>query len=408
MKGKLFSVIALGVALSLLLSSSAMASQSEVDRLKKEAENASEAVDEINNQKKAMEDSKNQLENQANSLTGQISSLNSQIATVSSEINEAEEEIATIEADIEVLNAQLEETLGSLDTQKESMKLRIQYMYEHNSTNQLVNLLESGSISDFLQRIEYMASITSYDQTAIAQFEETYASLEATSAQIQEKSDELSDQQSALADKKSTLGTLVGNASTALNTTNSQISDTTEAIAQLEEQLAEAEAYEQRIQQQYQAAQVALAEKLAGQSGGYSGGYSSTDEDVLLLAALIQAEAANQGDAGRLAVGSVVMNRVASSSFPNTIAGVIYATNQFAPVASGRVALILAQGPNSACQYAAAQAIAGNTNVDSLFFCTYSYAQSLHASQVEAGGVGFLDRTEGTVINAHYFYNYKK
>ena len=130
-------------------------------------------------------------------------------------------------------------------------------------------------------------------------------------------------------------------------------------------------------------------------------------DQVLTIASIIQAEAANQGDAGRLAVGSVVMNRVASSKFPNTVSGVVYASGQFAPVTSGRVALILAEGPNSACQYAASQAIAGNTNTDALFFCTYTYAQSLHDSQVAAGQEGFLDRTEGTTINAHYFYNYK-
>ena len=175
----------------------------------------------------------------------------------------------------------------------------------------------------------------------------------------------------------------------------------------VEKQLDEAKEYEKRIQKQYQDAQLAMAQKLAGEHGGYSGGYSTTDEETLLLAALIQAEADNQGYEGRLAVGSVVMNRVASSKFPNTVAGVIYSPGQFAPVTSGRVALILANGPNSGCQRAAADAIAGNTNTDALFFFTVSYAQNLHDKQVAEGKEGFLDRTEGTIINAHYFYNYK-
>jgi spore germination cell wall hydrolase CwlJ-like protein len=286
------------------------------------------------------------------------------------------------------------------------MKARIQYMYENKSTNTLVNFLESGSISEFLQRLEYMAQITAYDQEAIEKYEETQQELEDTKSAIQTKNDELTAYQDTLQSKRSELGTLVSSTTSALNTTNSQIELTEAAIAELEKQLEEAKAYEQKIQQQYQAAQVALAEKLAGEHGGYTGGYSTTDEETLILAALIQAEAANQGDAGRLAVGSVVMNRVASSKFPNTVSGVIYASGQFAPVTSGRVAMILAEGPNSACQYAASQAIAGNTNTDALFFCTYSYAQSLHDSQVAAGQSGFLDRTSGTVINAHYFYNY--
>ena len=367
---------------------------------------ASNAVNEINDTKKQVEDAKGQLEEQADSLSGQISNLNNQITSVVGEISSTEEDIAEVEADIDLLNEELSKTQASLDEQKESMKLRIQYMYENKSTNTLVNYLECGSISEFLQRLEYMSQITAYDQAAVKKFEETEAKLEETKAAIEEKSDELSAYQSNLKSKKNQLGTLVNNTSTALNTTNSQIADTQAAIEELEKQLDEAKSYEKRIQKQYQDAQVALAEKLAGERGGYSGGYSTTDEETLLLAALIQAEAANQGDAGRLAVGSVVMNRVASSRFPNTVSGVIYSSGQFAPVTSGRVAIILAEGPNSACQYAASQAIAGNTNTDALFFCTYTYAQALHQSQVDAGQSGFLDRTSGTVLNAHYFYNY--
>ena len=389
-----------------IYSTSAQASQSEVDRLKEESEKASNAVNEINDTKKQVEDAKGQLEEQADSLSGQISNLNNQITSVVGEISSTEEDIAEVEADIDLLNEELKKTQASLDEQKESMKLRIQYMYENKSTNTLVNYLECGSISEFLQRLEYMSQITAYDQAAVKKFEETEAKLEETKAAIEEKSDELSAYQSNLKSKKNQLGTLVNNTSTALNTTNSQIADTQAAIEELEKQLEEAKSYEKRIQKQYQDAQVALAEKLAGERGGYSGGYSTTDEETLLLAALIQAEAANQGDAGRLAVGSVVMNRVASSRFPNTVSGVIYSSGQFAPVTSGRVAIILAEGPNSACQYAASQAIAGNTNTDALFFCTYTYAQALHQSQVDAGQSGFLDRTSGTVLNAHYFYNY--
>ncbi len=401
-------------------STSAKASQSEVDRLKEESENASQAVDEINSQKEQAEEIQNQLEGQADSLSGQITNLNTQITTVSGQISDTEENIALVTADIELLNQQLEETQAQLDSQREAMKRRIQYMYENQSTNTLVNYLESGSMAEFLQRLEYLAEITEYDENAIAKFEETQAALEETKASIEDKNAELAAYQDTLESQKSELGVLVSNTATALDTTNSQIADTEAAIAELEKQLEEAKAYEQRVQQQYQAAQVALAEQLAGESGGYSGGYSTTDEETLLLAALIQAEAANQGDAGRLAVGSVVMNRVASSKFPNSVSGVIYSSGQFAPVTSGRVAIILAEGPNSACQYAASQAIAGNTNTDALFFCTYSYAQNLHNEQVAAEqaaaeaegrepneGVGLWDRTSGTVINAHYFYNYK-
>ena len=391
----------------LCFSGSVQASQSEVDRLKEESQNASQKVKDINEQKKQVQESKNQLQGQADSLSGQITDLNKQISSVVGEMSETEASIAEVEADIEVLNGELDEIQKSLDAQKNSMKLRIKYMYENRTTNTLVNFLESGSMAEFLQRLEYMSQITAYDQKAIKKFEATQTALEEKKSQIEEKNQQLSAYQDTLKSKKSQLGGLVGTTASALNTTNAQIANTQAVIEELERQQKEAEEYEKKIQKQYQDAQNALAQKLAGEHGGYSGGYSTTDEETLVLAALIQAEAANQGDAGRLAVGSVVMNRVASSKFPNTVSGVIYASGQFAPVTSGRVAMILAQGPNSACQYAASQAIDGNTNTDALFFCTYSYAQRLHDSQVANGQAGFLDRTEGTTINAHYFYNYR-
>lgn len=404
---KLRGCLAVFLLIALCFSSTySYASQSEVDRLKQESENAKDKVNQINEQKNQVEGAKNQLKNQADSLSGQISSLNSQISNVTGEISETEENIAAVEEDLASLNEELEKTQASLDSQKESMKLRIQYMYENKSSNTLVNFLECGSISGFLQRLEYMSQITSYDQKQVKKFEATQKKLEDTKSAIEAKGLELSAYQDNLESKKSQLGTLVNSTASALNTTNTQIANTQAVLDEIEKQLKEAKEYEKRISQQYMDEQRKLAEKLAGEHGGYSGGYSTTDEETLILAALIQAEAANQGDAGRLAVGSVVMNRVASSKFPNTVSGVIYASGQFAPVTSGRVALILAEGPNSACQYAASQAIAGNTNTDALFFCTYSYAQNLHDSQVNNGQSGFLDRTSGIVINAHYFYNY--
>ncbi len=404
---KLRGCLAVFLLIALCFSSTySYASQSEVDRLKQESQNAKDKVNQINEQKNQVEGAKNQLKNQADSLSGQISSLNSQISNVTGEISETEENIAAVEEDLASLSEELEKTQASLDAQKESMKLRIQYMYENKSSNTLVNFLECGSISGFLQRLEYMSQITSYDQKQVKKFEATQKKLEDTKSAIEAKGLELSAYQDNLESKKSQLGTLVNSTASALNTTNTQIANTQAVLDEIEKQLKEAKEYEKRISQQYMEEQRKMAEKLAGEHGGYSGGYSTTDEETLILAALIQAEAANQGDAGRLAVGSVVMNRVASSKFPNTVSGVIYASGQFAPVTSGRVALILAEGPNSACQYAASQAIAGNTNTDALFFCTYSYAQNLHNSQVNNGQSGFLDRTSGIVINAHYFYNY--
>ena len=87
-----------------------------------------------------------------------------------------------------------------------------------------------------------------------------------------------------------------------------------------------------------------------------------TTDDVL-LAALVQCEAGNQAYEGKLAVASVVMNRVRSGAYPNTVAGVIYASGQFPPALSGKVEQRLQLGVDPSCLQAAQEAISGKTNV---------------------------------------------
>ena len=87
-----------------------------------------------------------------------------------------------------------------------------------------------------------------------------------------------------------------------------------------------------------------------------------TTDDVL-LAALVQCEAGNQSYEGKLAVAAVVMNRVRSAAYPNTIAGVIYASGQFTPAGNGKVERRLQLGVDPSCLQAAQEAIAGKTNI---------------------------------------------
>lgn len=97
-------------------------------------------------------------------------------------------------------------------------------------------------------------------------------------------------------------------------------------------------------------------------------GEFATDEDTLmLLAALIQCEAGGESYEGQVAVGAVVMNRVRSSAYPDTIYGVIFASGQFTPAQSGKVDRVLESGKiHSSCIEAAKEALAGVSNVGDL------------------------------------------
>lgn len=84
--------------------------------------------------------------------------------------------------------------------------------------------------------------------------------------------------------------------------------------------------------------------------------------DSVLLAALIQCEAGDEPYEGQVAVGAVVMNRVKSGAYPNTIKDVIYASGQFTPAGSGQVARVIASGTvKQSCLQAAQEAMAGSS-----------------------------------------------
>ena len=74
-----------------------------------------------------------------------------------------------------------------------------------------------------------------------------------------------------------------------------------------------------------------VEEKVQAQSSG------TTDSDIQLLARAINGEARGEPYEGQVAVGAVILNRVEHSSFPNTIAGVIYQPGAFTAVADGQI-----------------------------------------------------------------------
>lgn len=91
---------------------------------------------------------------------------------------------------------------------------------------------------------------------------------------------------------------------------------------------------------------------------------AANTDDVTLLAALIQCEAGGCSYDCQLAVGSVVVNRMKSGSYPNSLYKVIYQRGQFGPASSGKLARRLRSGVSSTARKAAQAALSGvdNTN----------------------------------------------
>ena len=117
------------------------------------------------------------------------------------------------------------------------------------------------------------------------------------------------------------------------------------------------------------------------------GEYTVDADTTLLLAALIHCEAGGEPYEGQVAVGAVVMNRVRSAAYPDTIHGVIYASGQFTPAMSGKVNRVYESGKiYESCIKAAEEALSGVSPVGDL----------THFRRVNG--------REGLVIGNHVFY----
>ena len=89
--------------------------------------------------------------------------------------------------------------------------------------------------------------------------------------------------------------------------------------------------------------------------GNSSSSNSTSSSDLNLLARAVYAEARGEPYAGQVAIAAVVLNRVKSSSFPNTIAGVVYQSGAFTAVSDGQINLT----PNQTAYNAARDALNG-------------------------------------------------
>ena len=346
-----------------------------INKAEQEKKDAEDKLDET-------EENLKNLNEQKDSLQGALSTLNTELTQVSNNLSDLEDKIADKEAQIETLNGKIEEVNKDLeeaivlkDTQYETMKQQIRFIYEKSDFLYMELFFSATSFSDFLNKNNYIEQLSAYQQKVLQDYKDAQAAIEAKQeelelalAQLEEDKEELGEYKVQVVAEQSRVSGLVSQTTNSLHATSGQIS---EAEAQ-------ALAYEQKIKEEEEnltalkaklAEEIRMAELAAQSSWRDISEVSFAEGDRYLLANLIYCEAGGESYAGQVAVGSVVMNRVLSSVYPNTVTGVIYQSGQFSPVASGRLALALADGRATAsCYQAADEVMRGTTNVGN---CVY-------------------------------------
>ena len=349
------------------------------EKLNQAQEDKKETESQLNETKENLDG----LKEEKSSLEGQLAELNEKLTMVSNNLNDLEEQIEAKEEEIKITEEELAEAKETEEYQYESMKTRIRFMYERSDYALLETLLGSGSLAEALNKADYVQQIAAYDRQKLDEYEATRIRIEEEEAKLKEEKSELETLKAQIQVERSKVNTYVKQTASEISATATQISDAEAQALAYEAQIKEQEANIEYLKKKL-AEEQALS-KLAAQSKWRDISEVQFEEsDRYLLANLIYCEAGGESYAGQVAVGAVVINRVLSSVYPDTVTGVIYQRSQFSPVASGRLALALAENrATSSCYKAADEAMAGQTNVGN---CVYFRTPIPGLTGIQIGG----------------------
>lgn len=218
------------------------------------------SIDEAKEKGEKLEEQKKQAEQEKSSLASQLNGILAEMSAVEEKINKKEDEITKKED--ELIAAQVDE-----NDQYESMKKRIKYMYENGSTQFIEVLLQSKDLSDFLNKTEYISTISEYDRNMLKKFQEVVKDVEKQQKELKKQQEEMETLQDELIEKQNSVETL-------LSTKNEEILALKDEISANDKQLAQLEAAAKAAAEAARKKAEAQAAAQAAASGSSSAGAS--------------------------------------------------------------------------------------------------------------------------------------
>lgn len=369
------------------------------------AKTAEERLRDAQNALKELEEEKKQLDDERANAKSNLADLNYQQTTLKEQLDELNGDLEQVVANLEALNEQiaakedeiaktnilLEEARAQETEQYQAMKNRVKYLYENSGTDNYLNMfLEAENFAQILNLTEYMNMMAEYDNNLFADYQMLREQTEETEQLLQAERAELEVLRQEGINEQNRVTGLLEEASIKMDYYIAQVSSAQQELQDIEEEvdakqkeMEEQEADIEEIKREIELSKISAA----GEKRDISE-IQFEPNDRYLLANLIYCEAGGEPYEGQVAVGAVVINRVRSAVFPDTVTSVIYQKKQFAPVSDGHLALALAQNrATESCYRAADEAMAGYSNVgDCVYFRT------------------IIPGIEGIIIGNHIFY----
>lgn len=187
---------------------------------------AQKKAQELENQKKA-------AEVQQSELSGKLTAISDNMAKTQADMDAKQAEIDVVEE--ELIAAQIKE-----NDQYESMKKRIQFMYENGNAEFLEILCSAKNMTDLLNKAEYVDKISTYDREMLVEFQEIVEEVQSKQDTLNSQYAELESMQKKLDSQKSEVETLLASTNTKIEDLNAEIGENSKVLQDLLAKAAEA------------------------------------------------------------------------------------------------------------------------------------------------------------------------
>ncbi len=335
--------------------------QQQIDQAQHEKE-------ELQAQQQANQNALDDLKTEQGELQVKVNELNGQLEEIGDNLQTLEQGMIDKQAEIEATRIALEEAIATEEWQYECMVIRVRDMYERGDQDFISAILGAKSLSEMLTAADFFEKIESYDQKKLEEFKANRAFIEEQKARLELEEAELESLKQQTVEQQNMVSGIISETRNVMSVYADQIEDAEAAAVAYEAAIKAKEADIAYLKQK-------LAEEQALSRAAANGVWRDISQvtweenDRYLLANLIYCEAGGEPYDGQVAVGAVVINRLLSARYPDTLTGVIYQRGQFSPAGSGRLAIALAQNKaTSSCYRAADEAMSGVTNVGT---CVY-------------------------------------
>ena len=222
------------------------------------------------------------IESQKSALSSEVSSLNDDLTDTLLNIQVLESDLADKEVEIEQAQKDYEAAKATEEQQYDSMKKRIQYLYETGQESYVEMLLTSESVADLVNKVDYAEELQEYDRRLLDEYKAAKQAVIDLQAQLEEEKQELLEMEEQLKEEKANLESVIAQKRSQIADFDSQLSAAKAKVSEYQKKIKEQNAQIKQLQKEEEAKRKAAAAQSSTSSSGSStassgstSGYSS-------------------------------------------------------------------------------------------------------------------------------------